>query len=147
MFYKLYFSIHCLVFSFTPKYNERKILSMQTFYCKFLHQEKVPRMFLNKGVLEQPILNRKYMPWTLNQQICNRKVEVPIEKSNKKGRRKMLNLSNLQYCWNAKKNSNFLFKIKIIKTKVSNWILIKFSTKDCQIGQGTTVCVPLIGVW
>jgi hypothetical protein len=87
------------------------------------------------------------MPWTLNQQICNRKVEVPIEKSNKKGRRKMLNLSNLQYCWNAKKNSNFLFKIKIIKTKVSNWILIKFSTKDCQIGQGTTVCVPLIGVW
>jgi len=60
-------------------------------------------MFLNKGVLEQPILNPKYIPWTLNQQICNRKIEVPIEKSNKKGPRIMLNLSNLQYFWNAKK--------------------------------------------
>jgi len=123
------------------------VLSMQTLYYKLFGQEKVPIMFLNKGILEQPILNPKYMPWPLNQQICNRKVEVPIEKLNKKGPRIMLNLSNLQCCWNAKKHSIFLFNIKLIKTKVSNWILIKFSTKDCRIGQGTTVCVPLRGVW
>jgi hypothetical protein len=104
-------------------------------------------MSLNKGVLEQPTLDPKYITWTLNQQICNKKFEVPIEKSNKKGPRIMLNLSNLQYCWNAKRYSIFLLKIQIIKTRVLNWILIKISTKDCQIGQGTMVCVPLRGVW
>jgi hypothetical protein len=65
----------------------------------------VPRMFLNQGILEQPILNPKHMPWTLNQQIYNKIFEVPIEKSNKKGPRIMLNLSNLQYCWNTKKKN------------------------------------------
>jgi hypothetical protein len=87
------------------------VLSMQTLYCK-LHQEKVPRMFLNKGVLEEPILNPKYMPWTLNQQICNKKIEAPIKKSNKQGPRIMLNLSNLEYCWNEKEYSNFFVENK-----------------------------------
>ncbi len=65
---------------------------MQTLYCKLLHQEMVPRMFLSKIVFEPLILNPKYMPWTLNQQICNRKIEIPTKKWNKKGPRKMIEL-------------------------------------------------------
>jgi hypothetical protein len=49
-------------------------------------------MLLSKSVLEQPILNAKYMPWTLNQQICNRKFEILTKKSNKRGPRKMIGL-------------------------------------------------------
>ncbi len=35
------------------------------------------------------------LSWTLNQQICNRKIEVPIKKSNKKHPSKMIELGNL----------------------------------------------------
>jgi hypothetical protein len=33
-------------------------------------------MLLRKRILEQPILNPKDMPWTLNQQIYNTKIEI-----------------------------------------------------------------------
>jgi len=66
--------------------------SMQTLYCKLLHQEMVPRMFLSKSILEQLILNPKYVPWTLNRQICNRNIEIPTKISNKNGPRKMIEL-------------------------------------------------------
>jgi hypothetical protein len=79
------------------------VFSMQTLYCKLLHQEMVPRMFLSKIVLEPPILNPKYMPWTLNQQICNRKIEIPT----KKDQEKWLNLGTLPYYWNGKTLFNF----------------------------------------
>jgi len=49
-------------------------------------------MLLSKEVLEKSILNPKYMPWRLNQQICKKKVEVSIKKSNKKGQKKSIKL-------------------------------------------------------
>jgi hypothetical protein len=57
---------------------------MQTFYCKFLHKEKGLRMFTSKKVLEQPILNPKDMPWTLNKQNSNTKIEIYIFKIKQK---------------------------------------------------------------
>jgi hypothetical protein len=48
------------------------------------------------------------MPWTLKQQIYNRKIEVPTKKKTKKDQEKWLNLGNLQYFQNAKKIKFFV---------------------------------------
>ncbi len=87
---------------------------MQKIYYKFLHQEKGPRMFMKKRIFKQPILNR---------QICNTKIEISKKKKNqtKKDLKKWLNLCNYNIVEMKKNIQFFLSKIKITKTKASNW--------------------------